>query len=93
MRWKRLFGILVLCMLLAGCTAPPPSAPAAAFAFAKLQFRGRETLFYGDVLALLLPSQVLCVPLTMDALVGYTLGHRAAGDFFAFPGFFAQAVF
>lgn len=45
-------------------------APSAAFAFAKLQFRGREMLFYGYVLALLLPFQVLCVPLTltMDAL-------------------------
>lgn len=29
MRWKRLLGIFVLCMLLAGCTASPPSAPAA----------------------------------------------------------------
>lgn len=45
-------------------------APPAAFAFAKLRFRGREALFYGYVLALLLPFQVLCVPLTltMDAL-------------------------
>lgn len=45
-------------------------APAAAFAFAKLRFRGREALFYGYVLALLLPFQVLSVPLTltMDAL-------------------------
>lgn len=40
-------------------------APAAAFAFAKLRFRGREALFYLYVLALLLPFQVLCVPLTL----------------------------
>ena len=29
----------------------------------------------------------------MDALVGYTLGHRAAGDFLAFPGFLLRQFF
>lgn len=46
-------------------------APPAAFVFAKLRFRGRDALFLGYVvLLLLLPFQVMCVPqtLTMDAL-------------------------
>lgn len=45
-------------------------APPAAFAFAKLRFRGRDLLFLGYVVLLLLPFQVMCVPqyLTMDAL-------------------------
>lgn len=45
-------------------------APSAAFVFAKLRFRGRDALFLGYVVLLLLPFQVMCVPqtLTMDAL-------------------------
>ncbi len=45
-------------------------APPAAFVFAKLRFRGRDALFLGYVVLLLLPFQVMCVPqtLTMDAL-------------------------
>lgn len=45
-------------------------APPAAFVFAKLRFRGRDALFLGVVVLLLLPFQVMCVPqyLTMDAL-------------------------
>ena len=71
-------------------------APPAAFAFAKLRFRGREVLFYGYVLALLLPFQVLCVPLTLDdgrtALAGHALGHRAAGGLFPAAGVSLAAI-
>jgi ABC-type glycerol-3-phosphate transport system permease component len=51
----------------------------AAFAFARLQFRGREWLFAGVVALLILPVEVLAVPLLLTARdLGLTGGSLAA---------------
>ncbi|AHF90906.1 ABC transporter permease [Opitutaceae bacterium TAV5] len=51
----------------------------AAYAFARMEFRGRELLFAGVVILIILPVEVLAVPMFFTARdLGLTGGHAAA---------------
>jgi ABC-type glycerol-3-phosphate transport system permease component len=63
----------------------------AAYAFARLRFRGREVLFFAVVLLIVLPLEALAVPLFFTARdLGLTGGYWAALGGLTLP-FFAKA--
>lgn len=63
----------------------------AAYAFARLEFRGRELLFAGVVILIVLPVEVLAVPMAFTARdLGLTGGYAAAMAGLAVP-FVAKA--